>query len=112
MSGGIPITTELKLAVNVGRDFANLYASEALENIEKTVMTLYFLDKGEKFKHYVFVLAGNRTRMTVEQLGAGKYVCEAIQYSGENSVSAQIEFEVPEFIGVDTGLDLSDISLS
>ena len=105
------LTSELKVAANVGRDFANIYVNEALENIEKTVMTLYFLDKGDRFKHYEFVLAGNRTRMTVEQLGAGKYVCEATQYAGEEKLTAEIEFEVPEFIGVDTGLDLSEISL-
>ena len=100
---------ELQLAVNVGRDFANLYVNEALEDIDRTVMTLYYEQDGQYYKHYVFVLAGNRTRMTVEQLGAGKYRCEAVQTSGETTLEAEIEFEIPEFLGVDTGVDLADV---
>lgn len=100
---------ELQLAVNTGRDFANLYVNEALEDIDRTVMTLYFEHNGQYFKHYVFVLAGNRTRMTVEELGAGRYRCEAVQTSGDTSLEAEIEFEIPEFLGVDTGVDLSDV---
>ncbi len=100
---------ELQLAVNVGRDFANLYVNEALEEIDRTVMTLYFEHDSQYFKHYVFVLAGNRTRMTVEQLGAGKYHCVAIQSSGDESVTAEADFEISEFLGVDTGVDLSDL---
>lgn len=100
---------ELHLAVNIGRDFANLYVNEALEDIDRTVMTLYYEHDGESFKHYVFVLAGNRTRMTVEELGAGRYRCEAVQTSGDVSLSAEVEFEIPEFLGVDTGVDTSDL---
>ena len=69
------------------------------------------LDHSGFFQTFLNVLAGNRTRMTVEQLGSGRYVCEATQYAGEEKLTAEIEFEVPEFIGVDTGLDLSEISL-
>lgn len=103
---------ELKLTVNTGRDFANLYVNEALDDIERTVMTLYFEDNGEYYKHYVFVLAGNRTRMTVEELGAGKYKCEATQTSSETVLTAEVEFTIPEYYGVDTGIDLSDIAES
>lgn len=100
---------ELHLAVNVGRDFANLYVNEALDDIDRTVMTLYYEHGGEYFKHYVFVLAGNRTRMTVEELGAGKYRCDAVQTSGDVSLNTTVEFEIPEFFEVDTGIDTAEI---
>lgn len=100
---------ELQLAVNTGRDFANIYVNEAFEEIDRTVMTLYYEHDGFYFKHYVFVLAGNRTRMTVEQLGAGKYHCVAIQSSRDVSLTAETDFEISEFLGVDTGVDTGDL---
>lgn len=103
-------TKELTMVSSVGKNFANVYVSEYFEDIDRTVVTVYFEKGGHEYKHFTFVLGKGKTRVTLTDLGAGKYNCYAIQFSGEEKIESQISFTISEFDNVDTGLDLHEIN--
>lgn len=102
-------TKELNMAVSTGKNFANVYVSEVFEDIDRTVVTIFFEKGGIEYKHFTFVLGKGKTRVTLTELGAGKYNCYAIQFSGEEKVESNISFTISEYDNVDTGLDLEQI---
>ncbi|GEM_PF-1167344 len=101
---------ELTMAASVGKNFANVYVSEAFEEVDRTVVTVFFESGGIEYKHFTFVLGKGKTRVTLTDLGAGKYNCYAIQFGpDEEKIESKISFEISEFDNVDTGLDLESI---
>ena len=102
----------LTMAASVGKNFANVYVSEYFEEIDRTIVTVFFEDKGVEYKHFTFVLGTGKTRVTLTDLGAGKYNCYAIQFSGEEKIESSISFRISEYDNVDTGLDLQTLKES
>lgn len=104
-----PETKELTMVASTGKNFANVYVSEYFDDVERTVVTVFFEKGGVEYKHFTFVLGKGKTRVTLTDLGAGKYNCYAIQFSGEEKIESNISFTISEFDNVDTGLDLETI---
>ena len=100
------------MAASVGKNFANVYVSEYFDEIDRTVVTVFFEDKGIEYKHFTFVLGTGKTRVTLTDLGAGKYNCYAIQFSGEEKIESNISFKISEYDNVDTGLDIQSLKES
>lgn len=97
------------MAVSVGKNFANIYVSEYFEDIDRTVVNIFFKHRDVEYKHFTFVLAKGKTRVTLTDLGAGTYTCYATQFSGDGRVTAQISFTVPDIYPVDTGFDTANL---
>ena len=102
----------LTMAASVGKNFANVYVSEYFEEVDRTIVTVFFEDKGVEYKHFTFVLGTGKTRVTLTDLGAGKYNCYAIQFSGEEKIESSISFRISEYDHVDTGLDIQALKES
>ncbi len=103
-------TKDLTMAASVGKNFANVYVSEAFEEVDRTVVTIFFEDNGVEYKHFTFVLGKGKTRVTLTDLGAGKYNCYAIQFGPEEEkLESKVSFEISEFDNVDIGYDLGYI---
>ncbi len=101
---------ELTMAASVGKNFANVYVSEAFDEVDRTVVTIFFESGGVEYKHFTFVLGKGKTRVTLTDLGAGKYNCYAIQFGPEEEkLESKVSFEISEYDNVDTGLDLEPI---
>ena len=102
----------LTMAASVGKNFANVYVSEYFEEVDRTIVTVFFEDKGVEYKHFTFVLGTGKTRVTLTDLGAGKYNCYAIQFAGEEKIESSISFRISEYDNVDTGLDIQALKES
>ena len=102
----------LTMAASVGKNFANVYVSEYFEEVDRTIVTVFFEDKGVEYKNFTFVLGTGKTRVTLTDLGAGKYNCYAIQFSGEEKIESSISFRISEYDNVDTGLDIQALKES
>ena len=107
-----PQIKELTMVSSVGKNFANVYVSESFEEVDRTVVTVYLEANGVEYKHFTFVLGTGKTRVTLTDLGAGKYNCYAIQFSGEEKIESSISFRISEYDNVDTGLDLQTLKES
>lgn len=97
------------MAASVGKNFANVYVSEFFEDIDRTVVNIFFKHRDVEYKHFTFVLAKGKTRVTLTDLGAGTYTCYATQISGDDRVTAQTSFDVPDIDPVDTGFDMNNL---
>ena len=89
-----PQIQELTMVASVGKNFANVYVSESFEEVDRTVVTVYLEANGVEYKHFTFVLGKGKTRVTLTELGEGKYNCYAIQFSGEEKAESNISFEI------------------
>ena len=89
-----PQIQELTMVTAVGPNFANVYVSECFEEVDRTVVTVFLEAGGAEYKHFTFVLGKGKTRVTLTELGAGKYNCYAIQFSGEEKAESSISFEI------------------
>ena len=84
-----------RLVASTYGNLANVYANECFRDIQKTVVAFWFVDGGERFKHFTFVLGHGKTRVTLTDLTAGTYHAEAIQFSeGGETVTAEVDFEI------------------
>ena len=76
-------------------NLANVYVNEYFEDAVKTVVTLYFVSQGERFKHFTFVLGKGKTRAAFTDLVVGDYYAEAVQLDASGgSMSAVTEFSI------------------
>ena len=100
----------LTMVSSVGKGFANVYVSECFEDIDRTVVTVFFEKNGKEYKHFTFVLGKGKTRVTLTELGAGKYNCYAIQFSGEEKAEGKLSFEIDDPDRVGTDIDLGEIA--
>ena len=91
-----PQIQELTMVSSVGKNFANVYVSESFEEVDRTVVTVYLEADGVEYKHFTFVLGKGKTRVTLTELGAGKYNCYAIQFAGDEKAEAKISFEISD----------------
>ena len=76
-------------------NLANVFVNEFFGDIQKTVVAVWFVESGERFKHFTFILSPGKTRVTLTDLTSGTYHVEAIQFSeGGEKVTAQVDFEI------------------
>ena len=95
---------ELKMEAAVGARQVNIYVEEKLDDIEKTVCVVYYIGEKGKYKHFTYVLAPGKTRITLTDLISGAYeVCGLQMSKNGDMVEGRTEFEFTE-----CSLDLID----
>lgn len=76
-------------------NLANVYVNECFDDVKKTVVAFWFVEGGERFKHFTFVLGAGKTRVTLTDLASGRYHAEATQINGTgDTATAEIDFEI------------------
>lgn len=68
-----------KAVSSVYGNLVNVYVNEYFKDTVKTVVTLYFVSQGKRFKHFTFVLGKGKTRAAFTDLVAGDF------YAGPSS---------------------------
>ena len=87
----------LTMAASVGKNFANVYVSEYFEEIDRTIVTVFFEDKGVEYKHFTFVLGTGKTRMVLSDIVEGTYEVHATQISRNgDTAEGTVRFDYKE----------------
>ncbi len=87
----------LKVEAAVGSKSVNVYVEELLDDIEKTVMEVFYVGEKSIYKHFTYILGPGKTRMVLSELVDGTYEVRATQIShnGE-SVEGKVRFDFRE----------------
>ena len=86
---------EFRMVARTYGNLANVYTNIYFPDLEKTVVLVYLVDHGERFKHFTFVLPAGKTRVTLTDLTVGKYEVDAIQYAKDGTKGvASVSFKI------------------
>ncbi len=89
--------TELKVEAAVGSKAVNVYVEELLDDIEKTVMEVFYVGEQSIYKHFTYILGPGKTRMALSELVDGTYEVRATQISHDGeSVEGKVRFDYRE----------------
>ena len=89
--------SELKIEAAVGSKTVNIYVEELLEDIEKTVMEVFYVGEKGKYKHFTYVLGTGKTRMVLSDLVDGTYEGHATQISRNgDAAEGTVRFDYSE----------------
>jgi len=88
---------QLVMEAAVGARQVNVYVEERLEDLERTVCIVYYVGQKGIYKHFTYVLAPGKTRITLSDLITGTYEVYGIQmsHSGEK-LEGRIRFDYTE----------------
>ena len=88
---------QLVMEAAVGARQVNVYVEEGLEDLERTVCIVYYVGQKGIYKHFTYVLAPGKTRITLSDLITGAYEVHGIQmsHSGEK-LEGRIRFDYTE----------------
>ena len=88
---------QLVMEAAVGARQVNVYVEERLEDLERTVCIVYYVGQKGIYKHFTYVLAPGKTRITLSDLITGTYEVHGIQmsHSGEK-LEGRIRFDYTE----------------
>ena len=88
---------ELKIEAAVGSKSVNVYVEELLDDIEKTVMEVFYVGEKSVYKHFTYILGPGKTRMALAELVDGTYEVRATQISRDgDTAEGTVRFEFRE----------------
>ncbi len=84
-----------RLVASTYGNLANVYVNECFREIQKTVVEFWFVEGGERFRHFTFVLGTGKTRVTLTDLTSATYHAEAVQINKDGeAATAETDFEI------------------
>ena len=102
---------QLKIEAAVGTKSVNVYVEELLDDIEKTVMEVFYVGELATYKHFTYILGPGKTRMVLSELVDGTYEVRATQISREGEIAegtVRFDYSEPAFDLIDELQKLSD----
>ena len=88
---------ELKVEAAVGSKSVNIYVEELLDDIEKTVMEVFYVGEKGLYKHFTYVLGTGKTRMVLSDIVEGTYEVHATQISRNgDTAEGTVRFDYKE----------------
>ena len=95
---------EFRLVTGTYGNQANIYVNEFFKEIDCTHISVWFVEGGERFKHFGFILQPGKTRVTLTDLVAGKYHVLAEQYDADKKmISCEGDFVIRPPVHLEMG---------